>query len=131
MVSRFFDPVVVACHIRVIGKLLQFELFAEALPQGIADHADENPFLVLTGEDVIDRPGAAPHGHGWGLFPQYPLLRDMLAHHKGGGLEQRAGNVFALAGGVAFLQGGQDADNPEHATGNIDHRTAGAHGLVR
>ena len=65
------------------------------------------------------------------FLAQCALLGDMLAYHECGGFKQRTGDVLAVPAIVTFLQGSEDADNAKHATRNIDHRAAGAHGLLR
>ena len=50
----------------------------------------------------------------------------MLAHKKGGGFEQGAADVGALAGPAPAFERRENADHAEHAAGDVDDRRPGA-----
>ena len=59
------------------------------------------------------------------------MLRHVLPNKKRGGFKERRGDVRAAPGLFSLAQGSQDADDAEHAAGDVDDRRPGTHRTLR
>ena len=81
-------------------------------------------------EHVVDCPSGYARGHRRGGRAGDGVLRHVLPHEVGSGLEQAGDDLLAAARTVAFLQRGEHADGAEHAAGHVDHAGPGAQGAA-
>ena len=119
------DPALVGVQAPVGREIGVAERLAHALPVPVGGDPDEDELAVGRGEEIVDRPGPAPVGHGRGRLARDGRDGHVLGHEEGDRFEQARLDELALPGRLPLVERGQDADHPVAAAHDVGHRGPG------